>query len=116
MKMPPEQFKERINRIDECVGVAKGAIKQGPVSPELRQSVEQLHQQTRQARQQVQGSGGQRQMGQEQLQQVVSLLEQSADRAKKACSNARSVDPQTQQAVERAHDEISNLKKQMQMG
>jgi len=46
----------------------------------------------------------------------VSQLEQSGDRAKQACRSGGNVDPQTQQAVQRAHDEISNLKKQIQMG
>jgi hypothetical protein len=50
------------------------------------------------------------------LQQAVNQLEQSADRAKQACRSAGNVDQQTQQAVQRAHDEISNLKKQIQMG
>ncbi len=101
MQMQAEQFKERINKIEECVDEAKGAVQQGQVSPELRQSVEQLHQQ---------------QIGQDQIQQAVNQLEQSADRAKQACRSAGNVDPQTQQAVQRAHDEISNLKKQIQMG
>jgi hypothetical protein len=32
-----------------------------------------------------------------------------------ACRTGGNIDPQTQQAVQRAHDEISNLKKQLQM-
>jgi hypothetical protein len=46
----------------------------------------------------------------------VKQLEQTADRAKAACRTGGNVDSQTQQAVQRAHDEISNLKKQIQMG
>jgi hypothetical protein len=41
-------------------------------------------------------------------------LEQTGDRAVQACrSSGGQIDPQAQQAIQRAHDEISNLKKQM---
>jgi hypothetical protein len=44
-------------------------------------------------------------------------LEQAADRAMQACRQAGgSVDPQTQQAVQSAHDELSRMKKQLQAG
>ena len=43
-------------------------------------------------------------------------LEQAGDRAMKACRSAGNVDPGVQQAVQRAHEEASNLKKQIQMG
>ena len=44
------------------------------------------------------------------------MVKTDADRAMQACRNAgNSVDPQLQQAVQRAHGEISSLKKQMQM-
>jgi uncharacterized coiled-coil DUF342 family protein len=116
MQMQAEQFKERISRIEECADEAKDAVQQGQVTPELRQSVEQLHQQAKQVKQQVQGAGNQQQMGQGQYEQAVNQLEQIGDRAMQACRHAGSLDQQTQQAVQRAHDEISNLKKQIQMG
>jgi uncharacterized coiled-coil DUF342 family protein len=116
MQMQAEQFKERISQIEACVDEAKDAVQQGQVPPELRQSVETLHQQARQVKQQVQASGGQQQMGQDQIRQAVEQLEQSGDRAVQACRRAGNVDRQTQLAVQRAHDEISNLKKQVQMG
>ena len=43
-------------------------------------------------------------------------LEQAGDRALQACRKAGNVDQRVQQAVQRAHDEASSLKKQMQMG
>ena len=43
-------------------------------------------------------------------------LEQAGDRAMKALRNSGNVDPRVQQAVQRAHDEASDLKKQLQMG
>jgi hypothetical protein len=44
-------------------------------------------------------------------------MEQTADRAKQACSSAGGqIDQKTQQAVMQAHSEVSNLKKQLQQG
>jgi hypothetical protein len=138
--MQADQLKQSINRIEECVDEAKRAV-QNSSSPELKQCVDSLHQQARQVQQQAdsqqqqgqggQSQGGQRQGGQSQagqsqagqsqagqgqdgLRQAVMQLEQTADRAKQACRSGNA-DPQAQQAVQRAHDEISNLKKQIQM-
>ena len=112
--MQADQLKERINRIEECADEAKRAVQQGQVPPELRQQVDSLHQQARQAKMQA---NDQQQMGQGQdsLKQAVMQLEQTGDRAVQACRSGGNVDPQTQQAVQRAHDEISSLKKQLQM-
>lgn len=113
----PTDLKQGINRIEECVDEAQRAVQQSQsIPPEVRQSVESLHQQARQAKQSV---NAQQQQGQdqEQLKQQVMQLEQSGDRAMQACRTAgNSVDPQAQQAIQRAHDEISSLKKQIQMG
>jgi acetaldehyde dehydrogenase (acetylating) len=81
----------------------------------LRQAVEQLHQQARQAKQMCASSGGQQQMGQD-VKQAVLQVEQAADRAKSACQQAGNVDQRTQQAVQQAHQEASSLKKEIQMG
>lgn len=111
--MQADQLKQSIHRIEECVDEAKRAVEQGNAPAELRQSVDSLHQQARQAQQQA--DSGQQQ-GQEGLRNAVMQMEQEGDRAMQACRNAgNSVDPQTQQAVKRAHDEISGLKKQIQM-
>jgi len=83
------------------------------VPNELRQSVDQLHQQARQAKQDA--NSAQQQMGEDGLKKQVMQLEQTGDKAMQACRTGGNIDPQTQQAVQRAHDEISNLKKQLQM-
>jgi hypothetical protein len=108
--MQQDQLKERISRIEQCADEAKRAVQAGSCPPELRQSVDTLHQQARQAQQ---SAGSQQQMGQDGMRQTVMQLEQAGDRAVQACRKAGNVDQQTQQAVQRAHDEISNLKKQM---
>ena len=114
--MQAEQLKERIHRIEECADEARRAVQQGSVPQELRQHVDSLHQQAKQAQMQVDSQQGQQMgQGQDSLRQAVMQLEQTADRAKQACQSGGNVDPQTQQAVIRAHDEISSLKKQIQM-
>jgi hypothetical protein len=112
--MQADQLKERINRIEQCADEAKRAVQQGSVPNELKQSVEQLHQQARQAKQDA--NSAQQQMGEEGLKKQVMQLEQTGDKAMQACrTGGANIDPQAQQAVQRAHDEISNLKKQLQM-
>ena len=113
--MQPSEVKQRIDRVEQCADEAERAIQSGSVSGELRQSVDAMHQQARQAQQEC-SSQQQQQGDQGRLRDVVMQLEQASDRAMKACQNAGSVDPQVQQAVQRAHEEASNLKKQLQMG
>lgn len=109
--MQMNQVQERINRIEQCVDDAVSALSssQGQTSPELRTCVDEMHNQSRKAKQMVQQSSDETQMV-----SCVDGLEQLGDRAMDACRKAGSkVDPQVQQAVQRAHDEISGLKKQM---
>jgi cell division septum initiation protein DivIVA len=108
--MQADQIKSGIERAEACADDAKRALQQSQSAPqELRQSVESLHQQLSQAKKQGQ-------MGEDSLRDVVLQAEQSSDRAMAACRNAGdSVDPQLQQAVKRTHQELSNLKKEIQM-
>jgi len=108
-------LKQGIDRVEQCTDDAKRSVQAGSVPNELRQSVDQMHQQARQAQQEC-SSSQQQQGDQTRLRDVVNQLEQSADRAMQACRNAGNVDPQVQQAVQRAHQEASQLKKQVQMG
>jgi flagellar hook-basal body complex protein FliE len=108
------EVKQRIDRVEECADEAERAVQSGSVPEQLRQSVGQLHQQARQAQQAC--SSQQQQGDQSRLRDVVMQLEQAGDRAKQACQSAGNVDPRVQQAVQRAHDEASSLKKELQMG
>lgn len=112
--MQISDVKQRIDRVEQCADEAERAVQAGSVSAELRQSVDAMHQQARQAQQAC--SSQQQQGDQSRLREVVMQLEQAGDRAVQACKNAGKVDPQLQQAVQRAHDEASDLKKQLQMG
>jgi hypothetical protein len=112
--MQISEVKKGIDRVEQCADEAERAIQAGSVPADLRQSVDQMHQQARQAQQ---ACATQQQQGDEtRLREVVMQLEQAGDRAMQACRNAGNVDPRVQQAVQRAHDEASSLKKQLQMG
>jgi hypothetical protein len=113
--MQISEVKQGIDRVEQCADEAERAIQTGSVPGELRQSVDAMHQQARQAQQEC-NSQQQQQGDQSRLREVVMQLEQAGDRAMQACRNAGNVDPQVQQAVQRAHDEASKLKKQLQMG
>jgi hypothetical protein len=111
--MQADQLKQRMDKIEECTDEAKRAVQAGSAPAELRQVVGSLHDQARQAQQ---AAGDSQQMGEDGLRNTVMQLEQTGDRAVQVCrSSGTSVDQKTQQAVQRAHDEISSLKKQMQM-
>ena len=112
--MQISEVKQRIDRVEQCADEAERAIQTGSVSSELRQSVDEMHQQARQAQQAC--SSQQQQADQGRLRDVVSQLEQAGDRAMQACQKAGNVDQRVQQAVKRAHDEASSLKKELQMG
>jgi hypothetical protein len=112
--MQMDQIKQGLDRIEQCADDAERAMQSGSVPSDLRQSVDAMHQQARQAQQ---ACGSPQQQGdQAQLRQAVMQLEQAGDRAMQACRQAGNVQPQLQQAVQRAHAEASNLKKQVQMG
>jgi hypothetical protein len=107
------EMKQRIDRIEECADEALEAA-QGNAPAGLRECVESIHTQAKQAQQSLSG-GSQQQMDQNAVRQQVMQLEQTGDRAMQACRQAGNVSPQLQQAVQRAHDEISQLKKEIQM-
>ena len=111
--MQADQIKQSIQRAEESADQAKSAIQQGSAPDELKQTVMSLHSQLSQAQQQIRQ---QPQMGESELRNVVLQAEQTSDRAMEACRSAGNVDPQLQQAVQRTHDELSQLKKQIQMG
>jgi predicted HAD superfamily Cof-like phosphohydrolase len=113
--MQANEIKQSLDSIEECADEAKRAATSA--SSDLKQSVEQLHQQARQAQQACSTAGGAQQQGdQSQLREPVMQLEQAADRAMQAVRKAGSVDPQLKDAVQRAHQQASQLKKQVQMG
>jgi hypothetical protein len=112
--MQMNEIKQGIDRVEQCADEAERAMQSGSVPADLRQSVDAMHQQARHAQQLC---GSQQQQGAEtEVRSAVMQLEQAGDRAMQACRQAGSVDTKLQQAVQRAHSEASNLKKQVQMG
>ena len=112
--MQMSEVKQRIDRVEQCADEAERAMQSATVPAELRRSVDAMHQQARQVQQEC--SSQQQQGDPSRLRDMVMQLEQEGDRAVQACRNAGNVDPSLQQAVQRAHEEASNLKKQIQMG
>jgi hypothetical protein len=108
--MQMNQVQQRINQIEQCADDAMAAVRSASAPDELRQCVNEMHRKARDAKQMC---GTQAGSDEGQVVRTVDDLEQAGDRAMKACRNAGSVDPQVQTAVQRAHDEISSLKKQL---
>jgi hypothetical protein len=108
--MNTQDITQCIDRVEQCADDAKRAMQSGSAPQDLKQCIMDLHQQASRAKHN--GSGDE-----PTLRQTVMQLEQAADRAMQACRQAGgSVDPQTQQAVQSAHDELSRAKKQLQAG
>lgn len=108
--MNQQELQQGVNRIEQCADDAKRAVTANASTPsDLRMAVDSFHQQASQAKHQ--------QMDENALRQCVMQLEQMADRAMEACRRGgNQVDQQTQQAVQRAHAEASQLKKQVEAG
>ena len=116
--MQMDQIKQGVDRVEQCADEAKRALQSGAAPNDLRQCVESMHQQARQVQQACSSASQQQdQMGQQSIRSSIEQLEQTADRAMAACRQAGGgVNPQLQQAVQKAHTEASGLKKQVQMG
>jgi uncharacterized protein Yka (UPF0111/DUF47 family) len=112
--MEINRLKQSIDRVEQCADEAKKALYGSSAPPELRECVDEMHQQALQAQQAATAQQQQQAGDHGRLHTTVQRLEQTGDRAVQACRHAGNVDPQLQQAVQRAHDEISKLKRQMQ--
>jgi hypothetical protein len=107
--MQMNQVQQRMNQIEQSADQAMSATRGANAPDDLRQSVDELHRKARAARDLC----GQGSADENQLVRTVDDLEQCGDRAMQACRKAGNVDPQVSSAVQRAHDEISDLKKQL---
>lgn len=106
--MISQPLKKSIDQIEECVDEAKRALQATQAPDAVRDCVESLHEQARRVRQD--GSSFDEDS---QMQGAVMELEKEADRALEACRNASNLQPQMLAALQRAHDEVSRLKKQL---
>jgi hypothetical protein len=107
-----EQMKQRIARVEQCADEARNACQKASFVPEdLKQAVMTFHQQASAAKHATQG---QESASEDSLRKDIMQLEQTADRAMQICRNASNkMDPQLQQAIERAHSEASGLKHEL---
>ena len=109
--MVSQDMKKCIDQIEQCVDDARRSMQQAQAPQQLLDAVEQMHQRARQAKQEASSVDADAK-----LTGCVMKLEQAADRAMDQCRAATNLTPEMMGAVQRAHDEVSNLKKRMETG
>lgn len=116
MEMEQDQLRRRVNEVAQYAEDAKRASYGNAVPAEVRECVDKMYWQARQAREACTAVPQQQQQsaGPDTVRSLVEELEQLGDRAVAACQASGNVDPPLQQAVKRAHEEASRLKQQMQ--
>ena len=117
MEMDRDELRRRVNELEQYAEDAKRSSYGNAVPAEVRECVDKMYWQARQAREACTAAPQQQQQQsghQETVRALVEELEQLGDRAVQACRASGNVDPPLQQAVQRAHDEASRLKQQMQ--
>ena len=107
--METTQIRQKLTQLDQVIGRAAQAVRndQG-ASQELKACVQELGTQAKEAQQSLQS-------GEEHtaLIECVDEMEQTSDRAKKACEGSRHLGAQTKSAVMAAHQQLSELKHQL---
>ncbi|CDG84796.1 hypothetical protein [Janthinobacterium agaricidamnosum] len=102
------EIRRRFTAIEQAIGQAAQACSaERNVPNELRDCIQKLDKQSDMARQVIQTEDETR------IRKVVDELEQLGDRAKQVCGSGASLTPQMRSAVNRMHDELSNLKHQL---
>ncbi len=108
--MQADEVRQRFSKIEQTIHQASQACERAGsgVPSDLKNSIQQLDQQSSKARQELQQA-----QDQESIVQCVDELEELGDRAKAACEKGGNVDQQLKQAVLKAHEELSQLKHQL---
>jgi hypothetical protein len=100
------QIQERFTRAERCIEMACSA---GGAMPEkLRSTLSDLDRQVHDAEPLIQ-----RAQQEGEVRECIDRLEALGDRAMAACRDAGNVDPQLRDALQQAHDELSQLKQQL---
>ena len=107
--MEPAHIRQKLTQLDQVINRAAQAVRddQG-ASPELKQCVQELGTQAKEAQQSL-AEGNE----QTTLIECVDDMEDTSDRAKKACERAKNLSQQTKSAVLQAHQHLSDLKHQL---
>ena len=108
--MQADEVRQRFNQIEQTIHQASQACERAGagVPMDLKNSIQQLDQQSSQARQQLQNA-----KDEQSIVKCVDQLEELGDRAKAACEKGGNVDEQLKQAVLQAHQQLSQLKHQL---
>lgn len=105
--MQTSEVREKISNIEQCVDKAARACQQSSAVPDpLRKCLNELESESDQARQLIQNTDSA-----DQIRQCIDRLEQLGDRAVQECQRSSTVDRPLQNAVQQAHDAISDLKR-----
>ncbi len=108
--MQAEEVRQRFSQIQQTIQQASQACQQAGdgIPMDLKDSIQQLDQQSSKATQQLQQA-----QDQQAIVQCVDQLEELGDKAKAACEKGGDVNQQVKQAVLQAHQELSQLKHQL---
>jgi chromosome segregation ATPase len=103
------EIKERFSRVERCIDLAAQACQnQGDTPQDLKNTLSELDRQSDELKLAV-NEGEDEDL----IRQEVEDLEELGDRAVRACKQAGNLDPQLRDAVQQAHDAISELKHQL---
>ena len=107
--METDRIRQQFTQVDQCVQQATQACQADQSAPqELKDSVRELGDQSRQAHEFMQGAEDEASM-----RQCIDDLEVSSERAKHACESSGNASSKVKDAVLRAHQTISQLKHQL---
>ncbi|HEX5611129.1 MAG TPA: hypothetical protein VFX67_00635 [Burkholderiales bacterium] len=107
--MDAKQVRQQLASIEQAIQRASQACQNDQSTPEdLKESVRELNEQSRQAHEFLQTEDDQ-----EAIRQCIDDLEETGDRAREACESAGNVSGPLRDAVLTAHQQISRLKHQL---
>jgi uncharacterized phage infection (PIP) family protein YhgE len=107
--MELNQIKQQLSQVDLIINRAVQALKDDKAAPqELKDYVQQLGTQTRQAQQKLKQP-----QSDAALAQYIDDLEITGGRALQVCENARNLSPQAKTAVHQVYEQVSDLKQQL---
>lgn len=106
--MQVNEIRQKFNHIEQTIDQAAQACRMSEGVPsELKQCIQELDQQSNQARQVMQSDD------ESKIIECVEDLEELGDRAMRACENSQNIDDGLRDAVTQAHSELSDLKRRL---
>jgi hypothetical protein len=102
-----QEIEQRFERITQAIGQAAQAVDESTASDDLKDCIDKLDRQSDTARQILQSHD------EERIRDCVDDLEMLGDEAKRTVRNDPQASAQVKDAVNRVHDELSDLKHQL---